>query len=207
MKKTRLFALNGGKAGGDACQKSREKSGEKSGEKLEQQQGGKAKGGTGGGSCANSGEKSQANNKEMREFYRNMQIDVLARTIWGEARSEGSAGMQAVANVVLNRVAMAARRGKFWWGNNIIQVCQKPYQFSCWNRSDPNFQKLMKVGKSNPYFAAALEIARRAVDAELEDITGGATHYHADYVSPYWVKSNKPSAIIGRHLFYKLVES
>ena len=47
------------------------------------------------------------------EFYRKLEIDTLARTIWGEARGEGSAGMQAVANVVMNRAAIGG-----WWGNN-----------------------------------------------------------------------------------------
>ena len=30
---------------------------------------------------------------------------VLARTLWAEARSQGSEGMHAVANVILNRAA------------------------------------------------------------------------------------------------------
>lgn len=33
------------------------------------------------------------------------QVDVVARTIWGEARGEGANGMQAVANVIMNRTA------------------------------------------------------------------------------------------------------
>ena len=31
--------------------------------------------------------------------------DVLARTLWAEARGEGQAGMEAVACVILNRAA------------------------------------------------------------------------------------------------------
>ena len=119
------------------------------------------------------------------EFYRELEIDVLARTIWGEARGQGTLGLEAVAAVVLNRVKVAdAHGGTYWWGNNIIQVCQKPYQFSCWNRSDPNFQKLQKVDQNNLYFASALRVARRAVIGALEDPTYGATHYHADTQSP-----------------------
>lgn len=139
------------------------------------------------------------------EFYRALEIDVLARTIWGEARGESHIGMEAVANVVLNRVKHAKQHGTYWWGNTIIQVCQKPYQFSCWNRSDPSFQKLQAVDEKNLYFVTAKRIAARAVMNRLKDHTKGATHYHADYVSPYWAKGETPTITIGRHIFYKLV--
>jgi len=33
---------------------------------------------------------------------------------------------------------------------------------------------------------------------------GGATHYHATYVRPYWAKSLKKMDKIGTHIFYKL---
>jgi spore germination cell wall hydrolase CwlJ-like protein len=137
-------------------------------------------------------------------FHRELEIDVLARTLWGEARGEGNEGMEAVASVVLNRVAIAESRAGYWWGNDIISVCQKPYQFSCWNRSDPSYLRLQEVTDKNVYFATALRIARRAVIGALDDRTRGATHYHADYVSPHWAKGRTPTIIIGHHIFYKL---
>lgn len=140
-----------------------------------------------------------------KAFCNAMEIDTLARTIWGEARGEGSAGMQAVANVVLNRVAYARERGRHWWGDTVITVCQKPYQFSCWNRADPNFRKLLEVDGRDLYFATALRIARRALCGALPDITDGATNYHAAGTSPYWTQGQKPVAVIGRHIFYRLV--
>ena len=140
---------------------------------------------------------------DMLAFYKELEIDVLARTLWGEARGEGTAGMTAVAHVVLNRVAIAEDRAGYWWGNNIIQVCQKPYQFSAWNRSDPNFKKLQDVEKSDLHFATAL---RLAVEGTLgDDPTDAATHYHAAGITPYWAEGEKPSAVIGRHIFYQLV--
>jgi N-acetylmuramoyl-L-alanine amidase len=146
-------------------------------------------------------------NEDAAKFYQQLEIDTLARTLWGEARGEGTDGMQAVAHVILNRVAVAQKHGKYWWGNNIIQVCQKPYQFSCWNRSDPNFKKLQAVDETDLYFATAMRLARRAViDALGEDVTNAATHYHADSITPYWAKNEAPSAKIGDHIFYALVE-
>lgn len=138
-------------------------------------------------------------------FYDALAVDVLARTLWGEARGEPVAGIEAVASVILNRVAIAKAKGRYWWGNDVITVCQKPYQFSCWNRSDPSYRKLLAVTDKNIHFATCLRIARRALAGALPDLTCGATHYHADYVSPDWARGETPTVIIGRHLFYKLV--
>lgn len=140
------------------------------------------------------------------DYYNELAADVLARTIWGEARAEPQEGMEAVAAVVLNRVRIAKERGSYWWGNDIISVCQKPYQFSCWNRSDPNYPKLIAVKQDNIHFMTCLRIARRAVAGTLPDNTNGATHYHANYVTPYWAKGQMPTKIIGRHIFYHLVD-
>jgi N-acetylmuramoyl-L-alanine amidase len=140
------------------------------------------------------------------KFYRELEIDVLARTLWGEARGEPVEGIEAVTAVILNRVKIAQAKGGYWWGKDIIGVCQKPYQFSCWNKSDPSYLKLLAVTDKNIHFATCLRIARRAVAGVLPDRTGGATHYHADYVSPYWSRGETPTVIIGRHIFYQLIE-
>lgn len=137
-------------------------------------------------------------------YYRELEIDTLARTAWGEARGEGADGMAAVAAVIINRVRVARERGGMWWGNNIIQVCQKPYQFSCWNRTDANFEKLQAVTDKNIQFATALRLARRALYGRLDDPTAGATHYHAAGIAPHWAEGAEPVATIGRHVFYRL---
>ena len=141
-----------------------------------------------------------------KDFLNELEIDVLARTIWGEARSETVIGMEAVAQVVLNRVKKAEKLGgKYWWGHDIITVCQKPYQFSCWNPADPNRPKLMAVDDKNIHFSTCLRIARCAVLGQLQnDITLGADHYHTKDILPYWVQGRSPIAEIGRHLFYRL---
>lgn len=133
-----------------------------------------------------------------------MAVDTLARTLWGEARGEGGRGMEGVANVVINRLKHAKRKGGFWWGNTIIQICQKPYQFSCWNKDDANFTKVMKVDARDLDFATACRIARRAILGALPDRTNGATHYHAASAAPYWAKGQEAVAVIGRHIFYRL---
>lgn len=127
------------------------------------------------------------------------QVDIVARTIWGEARGEGATGMQAVANVIINRA-----NNPGWWGRNIIDVCLAPKQFSAWNRDDPNYAKVQSVTAENPSFKTALDIAARAVAGTLPDITGGATSYHTTAINPYWADDGKLLTVIGAHKFYAI---
>ncbi|MEM6902049.1 MAG: cell wall hydrolase [Pseudomonadota bacterium] len=139
-------------------------------------------------------------------------IDVLARTIWGEARGEGTAGMNAVAAVVINRVQVAeAAGGRYWWGADVVSVCKRPWQFSCWNEGDPNRTQIASVDATDPYFATALRIARRAIhrlipDPTIGDGEKGATHYHHRGIMPSWAIGQRAQASIGQHLFYRLVD-
>ena len=62
----------------------------------------------------------------------NHDVDILARTIYGEARGETDEGKRAVGLCILNRY-----KSKKWFSaNTIAEVCQKPLQFSCWNKND-----------------------------------------------------------------------
>lgn len=124
-------------------------------------------------------------------------LDVLARTLWGEARGEGADGMRGVACVILNR---AGRPG--WWGRSIAEVCLKPWQFSCWLESDPNRAKLLAVTVQDRSFRLAQEIARAALAGDLPDYSLGATHYHAVDIAPSWAAGRTPCVVIGRHAFY-----
>src|SRR5690606_7288829 len=115
-------------------------------------------------------------------------LDVLARTLWGEARGEGRRGLEAVAAVIMNR--RAAGR----WGASVEAVCRAPRQFSCWNPDDPNRRKLEAVDENDPVFALCREIAAAALAGRLADPTGGATHYHARGVRPWWARGRTPCA-------------
>lgn len=138
------------------------------------------------------------------EYYKNITQDVFARTLWGEARGEGLLGLEAVASVILNRVALAQARKIIWWGQDIMHVCLKPFQFSCWNTDDPSRPKLFAVTKANREFQRCLSVASRAMAGRIPDATGGATHYHTATVTPAWSRGQKPTAIIGHHIFFKL---
>lgn len=124
--------------------------------------------------------------------------DVLARTLWGEARNQGQDGMRAVAAVILNR---AAKPG--WWGHDVKSVCLKNRQFSAWNFDDPNRDKMLALTEADAAYRQCLEIADEALGGKLVDPTGGATHYHTKAVKPYWAKAETPCCTIGDHVFYK----
>jgi spore germination cell wall hydrolase CwlJ-like protein len=130
--------------------------------------------------------------------------DVLARTLWGEARGEGLAGMVAVAWTIRNRVADG--KDKSWWGEGYAGVCQKPYQFSCWNRNDPNYQ-FLSGARQIPFreLAQCRIAADQVIDGKVPDPTGGATHYYATTMPkpPDWAAKAKRTLKLGNHIFFK----
>ncbi|MBI5162457.1 MAG: cell wall hydrolase [Magnetospirillum sp.] len=134
------------------------------------------------------------------------ETDILARTLWGEARGEPVAGREAVAWVIRNRVRLAAERRVLWWGTTIAEVCRRPWQFSCWNETDPNRAKIEALSDNDRAFRVCLAVARRVLAGEVPDPTFGATHYHVKGLAPPWSKGKTPSAAIGNHLFFNDVE-
>lgn len=126
------------------------------------------------------------------------EIDLLARTAWGEARGEGAEGMKAVVNVIMNRV----NRGG-WYGSTVSDVVLKPKQFSCWNESDINYNATKNVTEEDAdFYWLKNVIAPKALAGNLPDNTGGATHYHAAYITPAWASTLTQTAKIGNHIFY-----
>ena len=142
------------------------------------------------------------------------EIDVVARTIWGEARGEGLDGMQAVASVIARRAALAreymARRKRAHplYGDGTLRgACLAPSQFSCWNAGDPN-RALLLAPISGQTYKHALGIADLVIADRLIDNTGGATHYvtaalHKTLPPTHWAKKMKITARIGGHVFMK----
>ena len=130
--------------------------------------------------------------------------DILARTLWGEARGESMAGMIAVAWTIRNRVNDG--KTKSWWGEGYAGVCQARYQFSCWNKNDPNYPYLsgakpIPVGE----MAKAMMAATAVIDGAQPDPTGGATHYYSTIMprAPGWAAKSNRTLKLGRHVFFK----
>ena len=132
---------------------------------------------------------------------------ILARTMYGESRNQGWKGMEAVALVILNRLAVSKQKKIYWWGNSIEEICLSPSQFTCWKYDDANRKRISAATIEDEIFEIALEIAEDAVSGLLiHDRTNGATHYYnpaAVQFSPAWAIGESPLVIIGDHHFYR----
>ena len=118
-------------------------------------------------------------------------LDILTRTLYGEARGESDLGRRAVAHVILNRAKL---------GFTIAQVCLKPFQFSAWNPNDPNYKKLQAVGLDDKDFRGCMRAALTAIDEP--DLVSGARHYCTVDIDPPWAKGHQPVCRIGGHKFF-----
>ncbi|WP_018998502.1 cell wall hydrolase [Hirschia maritima] len=125
----------------------------------------------------------------------------LAEAIYYEARSEELGGHLAVAEVVQNRVASEHYPNSVcdvvYQGHKRVTGCQ--FSFTC----DGSLRR-------KPYGEAwdrSVEVAAFAMmGLQDETVTGNATHYHTDYVSPYWRTSLIHTETIGTHIFYRMPE-
>jgi N-acetylmuramoyl-L-alanine amidase len=131
-------------------------------------------------------------------------LDILARTIYGEARGEfvkyGPAALMAVGNVIVNRWK---RGGKF--GKTLAEVCLKSKQFSCWNENDPNCTLIQKKDlEIDPLFKMCQAVGKKIALGLWPDLTRESDHYHATSCKPYWATAKKIRLRLGHHVFYKL---
>jgi len=124
-------------------------------------------------------------------------VDILARVIWGEAEGEGAEGMQAVGNVILNRANIKDK--------NIPEVMSRKDQFSA--IGDKNrFNSMINLSPDNPEYIQALEISKKLLAGELDDITNGATHFYNPNTANMeldWIKQYPVVTTIGKHTFAK----
>ena len=132
-------------------------------------------------------------------------LELVACTIYGEARGESFIGKMAVGFVILNR---AKKRGTTP-GSEAI----RPYQFSCWNKDDPNCKLITNPndisGKEwRECFRAALQVLGGfdLVGCKVDDLTKGATHYHTQSIKPYWAQGKEPCYVVGNHIFYNNID-
>jgi spore germination cell wall hydrolase CwlJ-like protein len=122
----------------------------------------------------------------------------LAEAIYFEARSEGAKGKLAVAEVILTRVAdkryPKSICGVVYQGAHLATGCQ--FSWTCDGLSDIPREKAA-WDRSQALAAYVM------LDVKWEEVTGKATHYHADYVAPYWAPTLEETATVGKHVFYR----
>lgn len=127
----------------------------------------------------------------------NRALECLTQAIYYEAAREPVEGQRAVAQVVLNRMRHPAYPASVcavvYQGAERPTGCQ--FSFTC----DGSLAR----APMRDYWDRARRIADEALKGAVAASVGNATHYHADYVAPYWAPTLTKSAVIGAHIFYR----
>src|SRR5438105_2019097 len=128
---------------------------------------------------------------------RTQALNCLASAVYYEAGNQDENGERAVAQVVLNRVRHPAFPGSVcgvvYQGSTRPTGCQ--FTFTC----DGSLNR----APDDDGWRRAMRVATEALNGSVYAPVGWATHYHADYVVPYWASTMAKNAVVGAHLFYR----
>ncbi len=121
----------------------------------------------------------------------------LTQAIYYEAALEPTEGQEAVAQVVLNRVRdpnyANSICGVVFEGAERTTGCQ--FSFTC--------DGSLAFAPVRWAWDRAQKVADRALAGHVAARVGTATHYHADYVRPWWAPTLNRLTRIGAHIFYR----
>ena len=124
-------------------------------------------------------------------------VRCLTQAIYYEAATEPLDGQRAVAQVVLNRLRHPAYPntvcGVVFQGSERATGCQ--FTFTC----DGALARTPMLSIWN----RARAVAEAALAGYVFKPVGWATHYHTNWVVPYWSSSLVKAANIGTHIFYR----
>jgi len=133
------------------------------------------------------------------------ELECMSKNIYFEAAMESTAGKLAVAQVTMNRVNSSR------YPNTVCKVITqgRHYKngFPVKDRCQFSWYcdgKLDVPQTTSSMWRASQEIAEYVLSTpDLKDITDGATHYHADYISsPRWASPRRRTVEIDTHIFY-----
>ena len=129
---------------------------------------------------------------------RDRAVECLSQAVYYEAATEGIDGERAVAQVVLNRMRHpgfpSTVCGVVYQGSELPTGCQ--FTFTC--------DGSLAQTPAPALWQQARRVATDALAGRVFAPVGHATHYHADYVLPYWADSLAKQTQIGHHIFYRL---
>ncbi len=131
------------------------------------------------------------------EADRKRALRCLTQAVYYEAALEPTEGQEGVAQVVLNRVRdpnyPATVCGVVYQGAERTTGCQ--FSFTC----DGSLSRVPIPWAWN----RAARVAERALAGHVAARVGTATHYHADYVHPWWSPTLAKITQVGAHIFYR----
>jgi|688.fasta_scaffold92630_2 spore germination cell wall hydrolase CwlJ-like protein len=120
----------------------------------------------------------------------------MTQAVYYEAGFEPVAGRFAVAQVILNRMRHPAFPksvcGVIYQGSN-RPGCQ--FSFAC--------DGSLRRAPGAKAWAEARQVAEQVLAGTVTSSVGMATHYHANYVSPYWAPKLHKITQMGAHIFYR----
>jgi hypothetical protein len=124
-------------------------------------------------------------------------LDCLSQAVYYEAAREPRLGQEAVAQVVLNRMRHPAYPksvcGVVYQGSARTTGCQ--FTFTC--------DGSLRFPPQADLWRQARQVAERALNGYVDRTVGSATHYHAQYVAPYWAPTLVKMVQVGQHIFYR----
>ncbi|MDQ7812645.1 cell wall hydrolase [Brevundimonas sp.] len=124
-------------------------------------------------------------------------VRCLTQAIYYEAALEPTDGQEAVAQVILNRVRdpnyANSVCGVVYEGAERVTGCQ--FSFTC--------DGSLAQGPVAWAWTRAARVAERALAGHVAAKVGTATHYHANYVHPWWAPTLNKLTQIGAHIFYR----
>lgn len=130
--------------------------------------------------------------------FRARELRCMATAIYFEARGEPTRGQVAVGQVIMTRVRSdhypKTICGVVFQGQWNKNSCQ--FSFACDGVTD--------APKEKEQWTAALDVAKQVISGKthIPEIAE-ATHYHAVYVRPRWMREVRRIKQIGVHIFYK----
>jgi spore germination cell wall hydrolase CwlJ-like protein len=128
---------------------------------------------------------------------RDRAVTCLAQAVYYEAAREPEVGQEAIAQVVLNRMRHPAYPksicGVVYQGAARATGCQ--FTFTC--------DGALRWAPEPALWRRARQVAERALAGYVDKQVGSATHYHADYVAPYWAPTLVKMTQVGQHIFYR----
>ena len=131
------------------------------------------------------------------EADRKRALRCLTQAVYYEAALEPTEGQEGVAQVVLNRVRDPNYPntvcGVVYQGAERTTGCQ--FSFSC----DGSLSR----APIRWAWDRAARVAERALAGHVAPRVGTATHYHADYVHPWWSPTLAKITQVGAHIFYR----
>ena len=121
-------------------------------------------------------------------------LTCLALAIFFEARAEPLVGMEAVANVIINRVEDSR------YPDTVCGVVWEHKQFS-WTHDGLTDDPEAHTGHQDKLaWVTSQRVAEEAIQGNLLGIT--STHYHAEYTLPFWADVYTKDGVVGTHVFY-----